>query len=54
MRIDFVTIFPRMLDPFLAEGVIARGVKYVEVSGASVTIRSTQPVPCATTSRPRR
>ena len=27
MRIDFVTIFPRMLDPFLAEGVIARGVK---------------------------
>lgn len=27
MRIDFVTIFPRMLDPLLAEGVIARGVK---------------------------
>lgn len=27
LRIDFVTIFPRMLDPFLAEGVIARGVK---------------------------
>jgi len=27
MRIDFVTIFPRMFDPFLAEGVIARGVK---------------------------
>src|ERR1700680_1297110 len=26
-RIDFVTIFPRMFDPFLAEGVIARGVK---------------------------
>jgi tRNA (guanine37-N1)-methyltransferase len=27
MRIDFVTIFPRMFDPFLAEGVIARGEK---------------------------
>ena len=27
MRVDFVTIFPRMFDPFLAEGVIARGVK---------------------------
>jgi hypothetical protein len=27
MRIDFVTIFPRMFDAFLAEGVIARGVK---------------------------
>jgi tRNA (guanine37-N1)-methyltransferase len=27
MRIDFVTIFPRMFDPFLAEGVIARGVR---------------------------
>lgn len=27
MRLDFVTIFPRMFDPFLAEGVIARGVK---------------------------
>jgi tRNA (guanine37-N1)-methyltransferase len=27
MRIDFVTIFPRMFDPFVAEGVIARGVK---------------------------
>ena len=27
MRIDFVTIFPRMLDPLLAEGVIARGIK---------------------------
>lgn len=27
MRIDFVTIFPRMLDPLLDEGVIARGVK---------------------------
>ena len=27
MRIDFVTIFPRMFDSFLAEGVIARGVK---------------------------
>lgn len=27
MRIDFVTIFPRMFDPFLAEGVIARGIK---------------------------
>jgi len=27
MRIDFVTIFPRMFDPLLAEGVIARGVK---------------------------
>jgi tRNA (guanine37-N1)-methyltransferase len=25
MRIDFVTIFPRMFDPLLAEGVIARG-----------------------------
>ena len=27
MRIDFVTIFPRMFDPLLAEGIIARGVK---------------------------
>jgi tRNA (guanine37-N1)-methyltransferase len=27
MRIDFITIFPRMFDPLLAEGVIARGVK---------------------------
>ena len=27
MRIDFVTIFPRMFDAFLAEGVIARGLK---------------------------
>jgi len=27
MRLDFVTIFPRMFDPFLGEGVIARGVK---------------------------
>ena len=27
LRIDFVTIFPRMFDAFVAEGVIARGVK---------------------------
>jgi tRNA (guanine37-N1)-methyltransferase len=27
MRIDFITIFPNMFEPFLAEGVIARGVK---------------------------
>ena len=27
LRIDFVTIFPRMFDALLAEGVIARGVK---------------------------
>src|SRR6185436_17398065 len=27
MRFDFITIFPRMFDPLLAEGVIARGVK---------------------------
>ena len=27
MRIDFVTIFPRMFEPFLQEGVIARGLK---------------------------
>jgi tRNA (guanine37-N1)-methyltransferase len=27
MRIDFVTIFPRMFDPLLAEGIIARGIK---------------------------
>jgi tRNA (guanine37-N1)-methyltransferase len=27
LKIDFVTIFPRMFDAFLAEGVIARGVK---------------------------
>jgi tRNA (guanine37-N1)-methyltransferase len=27
LRIDFVTIFPRMFDPLLAEGVIARGIK---------------------------
>jgi tRNA (guanine37-N1)-methyltransferase len=27
MRIDFVTIFPRMFDAFLTEGVIARGVE---------------------------
>jgi tRNA (guanine37-N1)-methyltransferase len=27
LRIDFVTIFPNMIAPLLAEGVIARGVK---------------------------
>jgi tRNA (guanine37-N1)-methyltransferase len=27
LRIDFVTIFPRMFDRFVAEGVIARGIK---------------------------
>lgn len=27
MRIDIVTIFPKMFEPLLAEGVIARGVK---------------------------
>ena len=27
MRIDFVTIFPRMFEPLLGEGVIARGIK---------------------------
>ncbi len=27
MRIDFVTIFPRMFEPLLVEGVIARGIK---------------------------
>ena len=27
LRIDFVTIFPRMIEPLLAEGVVARGVK---------------------------
>ena len=27
MRFDFVTIFPNMFEPLLAEGVIARGVK---------------------------
>src|SRR4051812_38885378 len=27
MRIDFITIFPNMFEPLLAEGVIARGVK---------------------------
>ena len=27
LKIDFVTIFPRMFDPLLAEGVIARGLK---------------------------
>jgi tRNA (guanine37-N1)-methyltransferase len=27
LRIDLVTIFPRMFDPLLSEGVIARGVK---------------------------
>ena len=27
MRLDFVTIFPNMIAPLLAEGVIARGVK---------------------------
>jgi len=27
MRFDFVTIFPKMFDPLLAEGVIARGIK---------------------------
>ncbi|HYS54949.1 MAG TPA: tRNA (guanosine(37)-N1)-methyltransferase TrmD [Thermoanaerobaculia bacterium] len=27
MRIDFVTIFPRMFDPLLSEGVVARGIK---------------------------
>jgi hypothetical protein len=33
--------------------VIEIGVKYVEVSGSSETIRSTQPVPWAMRSRPR-
>jgi tRNA (guanine37-N1)-methyltransferase len=27
LRIDFVTIFPRMMEPLLAEGIVARGVK---------------------------
>jgi len=27
LRIDFVTIFPSMFEPLLAEGIIARGVK---------------------------
>jgi tRNA (guanine37-N1)-methyltransferase len=27
LRIDFVTIFPRMIEPLLAEGIVARGVK---------------------------
>jgi len=27
MRFDFITIFPRMFDALLAEGVIARGIK---------------------------
>ncbi|HVS29895.1 MAG TPA: tRNA (guanosine(37)-N1)-methyltransferase TrmD [Thermoanaerobaculia bacterium] len=27
MRIDFVTIFPRMFDAFVAEGIIGRGIK---------------------------
>jgi tRNA (guanine37-N1)-methyltransferase len=27
MRIDFITIFPNMFEPFLAEGVIARGIR---------------------------
>ena len=28
MRFDFITIFPNMFAPFVAEGVIARGVKH--------------------------
>src|SRR5437660_11192731 len=27
VRFDFITIFPRMFDPLIAEGVIARGIK---------------------------
>src|SRR5213076_3488195 len=27
LRFDFVTIFPKMFEPLLAEGIIARGVK---------------------------
>src|SRR3954464_14884865 len=27
VRIDFVTIFPKMFEPLLAEGIIARGFK---------------------------
>lgn len=27
LRIDFITIFPKMFEPLLAEGVIARGIK---------------------------
>lgn len=27
MRIDFITIFPKMFEPLLAEGVIARGIR---------------------------
>ena len=27
MRIDFITIFPKMFEPFLTEGVISRGIR---------------------------
>lgn len=27
LRIDFITIFPRMIEPLLGEGIVARGVK---------------------------
>ncbi|HEX3581674.1 MAG TPA: tRNA (guanosine(37)-N1)-methyltransferase TrmD, partial [Thermoanaerobaculia bacterium] len=27
MRFDFITIFPRMFDALISEGVIARGIK---------------------------
>lgn len=38
-RIDFVTIFPRMFDPLLAEGVIARGVKQGQLDLRVVDLR---------------
>ncbi len=27
LRIDFITIFPKMIEPLIAEGIIARGIK---------------------------
>src|ERR1051325_6928124 len=33
MRFDFVTIFARMFDPLIAEGVIARAIKQKPLDG---------------------
>lgn len=39
LRIDFVTIFPAMFAPFIAEGVIARGVKQGKLDIRTVDLR---------------
>ena len=56
-RVDEQLVRPRLEVEVLEQStlsVIAIGVKYVDTSGWSTTIRSTQPVPWAATLRPRR